>query len=491
MKKICNSKELLSKSIGINLNGIMPRLRLRRTLIYLTILVGLSIFILNLTYRGVEFRDVIKYDNEGVLRNPSGPGKNAADVAPAFVSEGHVSTRKKKKNLSWNNFISDAELADIPKLWFMKDGYRRPERAKTDRSTNRRKARLWPDEDEGDRIVQQLMYVPPDYPDQEDRNKTKWKKILLYNGIHNWKPLRVGRESFLLDNCPVDTCEVTIDRSQADSSDAILFRDHIGQYADVAARPAGQVWILYLLECPYHTQSFPFKNLFNWTATYRHDSDIVAPYEKFVPYEKTAKIRAKPRRNYAANKTKKVAWFVSNCAAQNGRMDYGEQLSRYIEVDIYGACGRHQCPRANTDKCFELLNKDYKFYLSFENSNCKDYITEKFFVNGLGNDVIPIVMGARKQDYERAAPPHSYIHVEDFASPKELAEYLHLLDRNDTLYNEYFLWKGTGELVNTYFWCRICALLHDTHPSKVYEDINAWWRGPDTCVSRRWDGKSW
>ncbi len=37
-----------------------------------------------------------------------------------------------------------------------------------------------------------------------------------------------------------------------------------------------------------------------------------------------------------------------------------------------------------TDKlCFDLLEKDYKFYLAFENSNCLDYITEKFWNNAL------------------------------------------------------------------------------------------------------------
>ncbi len=47
-------------------------------------------------------------------------------------------------------------------------------------------------------------------------------------------------------------------------------------------------------------------------------------------------------------------------------------------------------------------------------------------------------MGARKEEYERVVPHHSIIHVDDFDTPRDLAEYLHMLDQNDTLYNEYF-----------------------------------------------------
>ena len=53
-------------------------------------------------------------------------------------------------------------------------------------------------------------------------------------------------------------------------------------------------------------------------------------------------------------------------------------------------------------------------------------------------------MGARPEDYARASPERSYIHVDDFAGPKELADFLHRLDQDDDLYNEYFQWKVGG-----------------------------------------------
>lgn len=42
------------------------------------------------------------------------------------------------------------------------------------------------------------------------------------------------------------------------------------------------------------------------------------------------------------------------------------------------------------------MYREYRFYLAFENSNCKEYITEKFFVTALGHNILPIVMGASR-----------------------------------------------------------------------------------------------
>jgi alpha-1,3-fucosyltransferase len=62
---------------------------------------------------------------------------------------------------------------------------------------------------------------------------------------------------------------------------------------------------------------------------------------------------------------------------------------------------------------------NYKFYLAAENSLCPDYVTEKFY-RGFLNDVVQVVYGGA--DYSHYAPPHSYINIADFKSPKALAD---------------------------------------------------------------------
>ena len=111
--------------------------------------------------------------------------------------------------------------------------------------------------------------------------------------------------------------------------------------------------------------------------------------------------------------------------AVNQRDVYVDSLRRHIAVDIYGnaACfpGARFCPKGRPD-C-DNLAEEYNFYLAFENANCRDYITEKFW-RSLRTGVIPVVMGDSAA-YRKVAPPGSYIDTADFRSAKELAEYLY------------------------------------------------------------------
>jgi hypothetical protein len=53
--------------------------------------------------------------------------------------------------------------------------------------------------------------------------------------------------------------------------------------------------------------------------------------------------------------------------------------------------------------------------------------------------------------------------------------------------NYYF--QGTGEFINTKFFCRVCTMLHDPKPQIehfTYEDVNEWWRGKGTCINGSW-----
>jgi len=123
----------------------------------------------------------------------------------------------------------------------------------------------------------------------------------------------------------------------------------------------------------------------------------------------------------------------------------------------------------------------YKFYLAFENSLCPDYVTEKFY-RALDKEVVPIVYGGA--DYSDYAPSHSYINIADFKSPKELADYLQLLDKNDALYLKYFEWRKDWEVVRRPLdgWCDLCAKLNGEEPTKSYPDMAQWWFDDVSCL---------
>ena len=116
--------------------------------------------------------------------------------------------------------------------------------------------------------------------------------------------------------------------------------------------------------------------------------------------------------------------MVSNCNSTSDRDHYAMKLGSLVPVDIYGKCGNLTCSSKDHAACLKMLDKSYKFYLSFENSVCNDYVTEKFF-KIFRFSMIPIVLGG--DNYSTVAPRKSYIDVNDFESVEKLADYLKYL----------------------------------------------------------------
>ena len=243
----------------------------------------------------------------------------------------------------------------------------------------------------------------------------------------------------------------------------------------------------------------PLNGLFNWTMTYRLDSDIVQPYGWIEPLDAFG-LNPKPEtisgaikmiadRSLVSKKTKLVAWMVSNCASKNLREKYVNALAKHVSIDVYGDCGSLRCDRDDMAGCYAMIERDYKFYISFENSFCDDYVTEKLY-SILNLDVVPIVLGGANYSY--FAPPYSFIDARQFKSAFELANYLKVLDADDSMYNAYFWWKPHYRIRNKMndlklSMCGLCSRLHSDTATKVYNDIEKWWVRDSHCKIPRKD----
>ena len=104
-----------------------------------------------------------------------------------------------------------------------------------------------------------------------------------------------------------------------------------------------------------------------------------------------------------------------------------------------------------------------------------DYVSERFY-RSLIYGAVPVTLGGA--DHTAYAPTNSYIDMADFASPRDLADYLHLLDTNDGLYARYFEWRKEYEVKMhpKTGWCNLCEMLNDPNlPTKSYANMSRWW----------------
>jgi len=238
-----------------------------------------------------------------------------------------------------------------------------------------------------------------------------------------------------------------------------------------------------------------FRNYFNWTMTYRRDTDITFHFGrvKSIQQDFVNEDRVRHRKPKPAGTM--VAWMVSHCSTPGRREDYVEKLREHIDVDIYGECGSLECERnehlLSHPKCYDQLSERYLFYLAFENSLCTDYVTEKLFMILSKTNMVPVVYGAA--DYSTIAPPGSYIDARLF-SPSRLARYLRKVAADDRLYDSFFDWRrhyvveaGFDQMARHGF-CALCQKLHrDEGIVQIYDNFEFEWDSAIQCLST----KSW
>ena len=301
-------------------------------------------------------------------------------------------------------------------------------------------------------------------------------------------------------------------------------------------------WAILAFESPqFHKSNKNFENyyikrgLYNYTMTYRLDSDIPNPFGTVwmtkVSYKnKILKNLQKKRedsdfedltvetefkkidsasphtlfridasRKVSTEKTKGVLAVVSNCDAKY-RNSLLHLFGKHVKwpdgspaIDLYGKCGerydknkrKRNTKKLSTEDFEELLPK-YRFYLAIENSRCTDYITEKFW-RSLLHEVVPIAGGAPRKDYEKLIDGDSFLHIDDSEDVYKLINMVNKLLVNDKEYDKFFEWRnrdapfkykyGTFQEHTEMGICKACEIAQNRGKGneRVIEDLGGWW----------------
>lgn len=290
------------------------------------------------------------------------------------------------------------------------------------------------------------------------------------------------------DNRPLPDCEkrfrirgctLTDDRRAYRQADAVVIhhRDVAhGASLPTEPRPRAQAWIWLNYESPTHTPNLSlFEGVFNLTMSYRADSNIFLPYGYLVARGHGVAPCAPPAspllRPYL------LAWVISHWNDSHARVAFYYELSLHIDVHVYGDVYLGQ-PLPRMEGSVVRVVSQYQFYLSLENSQHTDYITEKLW-NALQAGAIPVVLGPSRENYERFLPPEAFIHVDDFSTVEGLAQYLNTLRGNPELLQHHLDWRDRFSIHQPEFWtehyCTACKAVKESRGrTTVVQDLEQW-----------------
>eukprot|EP01064_Diplonema_japonicum_P035405 TRINITY_DN765_c4_g6_i1.p1 TRINITY_DN765_c4_g6~~TRINITY_DN765_c4_g6_i1.p1 ORF type:complete len:436 (+),score=40.73 TRINITY_DN765_c4_g6_i1:41-1309(+) len=231
--------------------------------------------------------------------------------------------------------------------------------------------------------------------------------------------------------------------------------------------------------------------LFNWTMSYRHDSDVPFPYLWDIFFRISTEKRFEGRGNVTMfeadalrSKVPEASAVVGNCIEERKKML--NSIATMFPSKLKGRCWSGEWVEDHE------LTRDLQhslFHYAFENSYCMDYITEKYW-RVLTWGSIPLVNG----------PPEAYpgapINTNNFNSSKEFAKYLHRVVTTPSLLHHHLSYRPyAAEALhpvqgNRIGWCELCNRLTSSQPHQHYPSIEQWIsHGNQACPDVK--GPSW
>lgn len=260
--------------------------------------------------------------------------------------------------------------------------------------------------------------------------KSANKYILLWSAYRYPPfPVLMYKDIFAKKNCTYQNCIVTTDRNyfrgDLTKFDAIAlhgrklikYTTRPNQSSHGSHKSLHQKFIYVNQDSAwnYPICSFKFDGVFNWTMTYKLNSDIPIPYIQIRDMAGNIvgpKIDMQWKSNMSEvdndvirrlkKKKKAVAWFYPECHTSTKRENIylanylKNELKRYgYTVDTFGGCGTHRC---KSDSACNKKLEEYYFFLAYEKSFAVDFVTSKV-LRALWHYTVPIVYGGA--DYSR------------------------------------------------------------------------------------------
>lgn len=253
--------------------------------------------------------------------------------------------------------------------------------------------------------------------------------ILLWTPmeISTFQQLKPEQYSFTEPNCQFQNCFITNNASYLNdvaNFDAVLFDSvALNEQPDIPLPKRHSKNQRYVLVSTKSSADHPitseYNNFFNWTWTYKLDSDVT--FANIAIRDKAGtKIGPKKEMHWLSNAKmeptnidtlsklahKRVAgiWLVTNCDTQSQSQIYINNLQKELRkynhsIDLYGNCNNGNYALCTTDMydkklddCETLVESKYYFYLSFENALSEDFVSTQL-LTALNQFAVPVVYG--------------------------------------------------------------------------------------------------